>query len=110
VITRIDEIIGTRAKDPDNSDDGNELLCQVTRKITEMTEYGVSFEALIAGKVAPPPEGARFGVAFEGAANGPKLKGVATAVDYVVNPSRLRARAKVLIRRLPMEQTHQGAS
>ena len=27
-------------------------------KITGMTEYGVSFEALMAGTVAPPPEGA----------------------------------------------------
>jgi hypothetical protein len=60
-----------------------ELLYEVTRKITGMTEYGVSFEALIAGKVGPPPEGARFDVAFEGAASGPKLKGLATGVDYV---------------------------
>src|SRR5688572_197010 len=60
-----------------------ELLYEVTLEITGMTEYGVSFEALIAGKVAPPPEGARFDVAFEGAASGPKLKGTATGVDYL---------------------------
>ena len=39
-----------------------------------MTEYGVSFEALMAGQVAPPPEGARFDVAFEEAASGPRLR------------------------------------
>ena len=60
-----------------------ELLYEVTFKITGLTEYGVSFDELIAGKVAPPPEGARFDVAFEGTANGPKLKGTAVGVDYI---------------------------
>ena len=48
-----------------------ELLYEVTFKITGITEYGVSFESLMAGEVAPPPEGARFDVAFEGASSGP---------------------------------------
>jgi hypothetical protein len=61
----------------------SDLLYEGTRKITEMTEYGVSFQALMAEKVGPPPEGARFDVAFEGAASGPKLKGAATGVDYL---------------------------
>jgi hypothetical protein len=54
--------------------DVGELLYDYTVKLTGMTEYGVSFAALMAGTVAPPPEGARFDAAFEGAANGPKLK------------------------------------
>jgi len=36
-----------------------ELLYEYTVKITGMTEYGVSLESLMAGEVAPPPEGAR---------------------------------------------------
>lgn len=64
-----------------------ELLYEYTVKFTGMTEYGVSLESLMAGKVPPPPEGARFDVAFEGASNGPKLKGKVTGVDYL----RIRA-------------------
>jgi hypothetical protein len=67
--------------------DVGELLYDYTVKLTGMTEYGVSFAALMAGTVAPPPEGARFDAAFEGAANGPKLKGRVTGVDYL----RIRA-------------------
>ncbi len=64
-----------------------ELLYEYTLKITGMTEYGVSLGSLMAGEVVPPPEGARFDVAFEGAASGPKLKGKVSGVDYL----RLRA-------------------
>ena len=39
------------------------------------------------GDVAPPPEGARFDVAFKGESKGPKLKGNVTGVDYL----RIRA-------------------
>jgi hypothetical protein len=53
--------------------DVGELLYEYTVKLTGMTEYGVSFGALIAGTAAPPPEGARFDLPFEGASNGPKL-------------------------------------
>jgi hypothetical protein len=64
-----------------------ELLYEYTLKITGVTEYGVSLESLMAGEVAPPPEGARFDVVFDGASPGPKLKGKVTGVDYV----RIRA-------------------
>ena len=60
-----------------------ELLYHVTLNITGITEYGVSFGALIGGTVAPPPEGVRFDVVFAGEANGPKLKGTAIGVDYL---------------------------
>ncbi len=60
-----------------------ELLYEYTVKLTGMTEYGVSFEALMAGTAAPPPEGARFDVSFEGATNGQKLKGKIAGVDYL---------------------------
>ena len=64
-----------------------ELLYELTLNITGMTEYGVSFEALMTGEVPPPPEGARFDFEIEGVANGPKLKGKVTGVDYL----RMRA-------------------
>lgn len=67
--------------------DVGELLYDYTAKLTGMTEYGVSFGALMAGTAAPPPEGARFDARFEGTSNGPKLKGRVTGVDYL----RIRA-------------------
>ena len=59
-----------------------ELLYTVTLNITGMKEYGVSLTALMAGEVKPV-EGARFDIAFEGAAAGPKLNGTAEGIDYV---------------------------
>ena len=60
-----------------------ELLYELTLNITGMKEYGVSFAALMAGNVAAPVEGARFDVAFDGTATGPKVKGAAEGIDYV---------------------------
>jgi len=60
-----------------------ELLYTVTLNITGLKEYGVSFAALIAGEVTPPVEGARFDVAFEGRAIGPKVNGAVEGIDYV---------------------------
>lgn len=63
--------------------DMGEPLYEYTLRITGITEYGVSFGELISGKVAPPPEGVRFDVAFEGIAIGSKLSGKVTGVDYL---------------------------
>jgi hypothetical protein len=60
-----------------------ELIYEATLQITGMTEYGVSFEALMAGRVPPPPEGSRFDVAFEGIAKGPKMNSKIKGVDYL---------------------------
>jgi hypothetical protein len=60
-----------------------ELLYEYEVKITRLTEYGVAFASLAAGTAAPPPEGARFDVHFEGASAGPRLKGVVQGVDYL---------------------------
>jgi hypothetical protein len=60
-----------------------ELLYKATLNFTGMKEYGVSFAALMAGEVAPPVEGARFDVAFEGTATGQKLNGAIEGIDYV---------------------------
>lgn len=59
-----------------------ELLYEYSATITEIIEYGVSFQSLIAGAALPPPEGARFDGSFEGAVTGPKLHGRIAGVDY----------------------------
>jgi hypothetical protein len=60
-----------------------EQLYEYTVKFTRLTEYGISMESLMAGRVTPPPEGARFDVAFEGSSPGPKLKGDVVGIDYL---------------------------
>ena len=60
-----------------------ELIYELSLNITEMTEYGVSFSALMASEVPPPSEGARFDIHFNGVANGPKIKGKVTGIDYL---------------------------
>jgi hypothetical protein len=65
------------------SSEVGELLYTVSLNLTGMTEYGVSFAALMAGEVTLPAEGARFDVPFKGTANGPKVIGAIEGVDYV---------------------------
>ena len=62
-----------------------DLLYEYTVKFTEVTEYGVNLEALLAGEAAPPVEGARFDVAFEGESTGPRLKGNVKGVELPAN-------------------------
>jgi hypothetical protein len=59
------------------------LLYEHTLSVTSVTEYGVSLAALASGQVPPPPEGARFDVAFEGPASGPRIAGIVKGKDYV---------------------------
>src|SRR5665213_802442 len=60
-----------------------EPLYEYTLTITGLTEYGVSFEDLASGKIPPPPEGARFDVAFAGEATGSNLAGKVSGIDYL---------------------------
>jgi hypothetical protein len=60
-----------------------EQLYEVSLKFTGATEFGVSMEALSSGQVLPPPEGARFDLAFAGSMRGTKLSGAVTGVDYL---------------------------
>jgi hypothetical protein len=60
-----------------------ELLYEYTLSITGLTEYGVSLQELASGKIPPPPEGARFDVAFAGEATGSKLSGKVSGIDYL---------------------------
>ena len=49
--------------------------------LTDITEYGVSWESLVKGKQLPPPQGARFDIAFEGKIFGDKINGKVKGVD-----------------------------
>ena len=52
-----------------NATEAANLLYEYTLNVTSVTEYGVSFASLASGQVLPPPEGARFDIAFEGSAS-----------------------------------------
>ena len=60
-----------------------ELLYEATVHLTKVSEYGVGLEAVMGGKIKPPPEGARFDMAFDGVVHGPKVNGRIAGVDYV---------------------------
>lgn len=62
---------------------GGELIYEYTAAFTELTDYGVSLDALLSGEAAPPAEGARFDIAFAGVCPGPMLKGAVKGVDYI---------------------------
>jgi hypothetical protein len=52
-------------------------------QLTNMTEYGISWSDLVSRKVAPPAEGARFDIYFEGDVTGEKLNGRIRGVDFL---------------------------
>ncbi|MDQ6845836.1 MAG: DUF3237 domain-containing protein [Bacteroidota bacterium] len=65
-----------------NQNQLGEPLYEYTLNITGLTEFGVSFADVMSGKIPPPPEGARFDVAFAGEASGSKLSGKVSGIDY----------------------------
>jgi hypothetical protein len=67
-----------------------EKIYEYDLDITGVTDYGVSMEAILAGKEKIPPQGARFDVAFAGNATG-RLSGRVRGVDYL----RMRADGRV---------------
>jgi hypothetical protein len=48
-----------------------------------LTEYGISWQELNAGKVSIPAEGARFDIYFKGTLAGPKINGTIEGVDFL---------------------------
>jgi len=67
-----------------------EKIYEYDLDITGVTDYGVSMEAILAGKEKIPPQGARFDVAFAGNATG-RLSGRVRGVDYL----RMRADGRI---------------
>ena len=67
-----------------------EKIYEYDLDITGVTDFGVSLDAILSGKEAIPPQGARIYVAFEGRASG-RLSGKVRGVDYL----RLRADGRI---------------
>ncbi len=67
-----------------------EKIYEYDLDFTGVTDYGVSLEAILAGKEKVPPQGARFDVAFEGRGKG-RLTGRVRGVDYL----RMRADGRI---------------
>ena len=63
--------------------ESTELIFDITGRMTGTDEYGASIQAILEGKAAPPPAGARFDGKVEGTVDGPKLKGSIHSVDYL---------------------------
>lgn len=60
-----------------------ELLYEAVVRLSSITAYGANLDAIVAGTTRPPPEGARFDLAFAGEFTGPRLAGTLSGVDYV---------------------------
>jgi len=60
-----------------------ELLYEAFVHFTNVTEYGISMNDLLAGTVVPPPAGVRFDVAFQGSFQGPRVSGTIIGIDYI---------------------------
>ncbi len=52
--------------------------------LTDIREFGLSWQELLAGAVNIPKQGARFDILFEGSVDGPYLKGIKKGVDYLL--------------------------
>lgn len=63
-----------------------EKIYEYDLDVTGVTDFGVTLEAILAGEVAVPPQGARIDVAFTGRASG-RLAGRVHGVDH----ARVRA-------------------
>jgi hypothetical protein len=63
-----------------------EKIYEYDLDVTGVTDFGVALEAILAGEVAVPPQGARIDVAFTGRASG-QLAGRVHGVDH----ARVRA-------------------
>ncbi|HMQ32718.1 MAG TPA: hypothetical protein PKD53_18445, partial [Chloroflexaceae bacterium] len=60
-----------------------EHLYDLRLQLTEFVEYGVSLADLNSGRAAPPPEGTRIDLGFEGVLEGAKLSGSIRGRDYL---------------------------
>jgi len=59
-----------------------ELLYEVTAEFVGVTEFGIAMEDFLSGAAAPPPQGIRIDVAFQGTMAG-RLNGTISGTDYI---------------------------
>jgi hypothetical protein len=60
-----------------------EYLYNTRLQLTGFTDYGVSLQDINSGRAAPPPQGARIDITFEGVIQGEKVNGTMRGVDYL---------------------------
>jgi hypothetical protein len=59
-----------------------EKIIELDLDITDVTDYGVSLDAILSDNKKIPPQGVRFDVAFDGRSSG-RLSGRVHGVDYI---------------------------
>ncbi|HSK13283.1 MAG TPA: DUF3237 family protein [Phnomibacter sp.] len=72
--------------------------------LTGVVEYGISWEDMLYGRVAIPPEGARFDMSFEGEIKGDLLAGKVKGIDYL----EVRADGRFMLTIYATIVTHDG--
>jgi hypothetical protein len=72
----------TEAADGDRPIFG-ELVYEYTPRVTQITDYGTSAEAILMRTMPPPDEGARLDLCLEGPVIAGRLRGTVAAVDYL---------------------------
>ena len=80
-----------------------ELFTQKVQ-LTYIREYGISWEELVEEMLAPPAQGARFDIGFEGKLSGDRLRGGISGIDYL----EVRADAKYQLNCYATIITHDG--
>src|SRR3979411_2944646 len=88
-MTRTDKARGEALMTQNTSMRG-EKIYEYEFDLTGVTDYGVSMDAILAGKESVPLQGARFDLAIEGRGKG-RLSGRARGVDYL----RMRADGRI---------------
>jgi len=81
-----------------------ELFFEEQIHLTNIREYGISWIEMASGKSQPGPEGTRFDLDFEGAVEGPRVKGKIKGTDYL----EVRADGKFMLNIRAFIQTEDG--
>lgn len=81
-----------------------ELFFEEQIHLTNIREYGISWNEMTSGKSRPGPEGARFDLDFEGIVDGPQIKGKIKGTDYL----EVRADGKFMLNIRAFIQTEDG--
>ena len=83
----------------------NNLLFEETVHLTEVREYGFSWEEFTHAKTLLPPEGIRFDIHFEGEVIGDDIAGTIRGVDYLT----VRSDGRLFLQLYAAIATHDGA-
>ena len=81
------------------------LLFEEIVRLTEVREYGFSWEEFMARRTPLPPEGARFDIHFEGEVTGDALQGTIRGIDYLT----VRSDGRLFLELHAAIATHDGA-